>query len=279
MLGTMSARAVLSLLVFCFWPASSAHAQAGFAGARSRSFASAPPSEVVFVNPPLALPPRLAARELLLTRDFSLMRDESKGRAWMLGGVLALSATLIGVGSAYPRQVGALLLPLGAIGLLRGIVGLTLQKNPRVAADAYLRMPSFTAEQVRTRLRLGEEALAAQARTERRARIVDGSVSCAIATSYVPLAWYIARRHDPSYRFRSDGFGWALLALSVINAASSLVTALAPTPNEQRYQAYRTLVAQQERESPGELDRLVDSLSFQLSGTRQRLELSAQARF
>lgn len=246
--------------------------------------------EVVYVQPQLALSPRLAARAEHLQLDFLLLREGARDRRWLLGGLIAISATLVGFGAAYPRAVGALLLPVGGAGLVRGIVGLTLLPDPRVAANAYLGMPAATDTQVRERIHFGERALAAQARTDRRLRIGDGVFAFVVASSYVPLAWYVQRRHDPHYRFGDNGYGYALLSLSVINAAASLVSALSETPTEQRYRAYRVLVARQESERAHEVEasartrehrpaRLAEALTVSLFGTRQQLGGALQLRF
>ena len=234
---------------------------------------------VQFVSPPRKLPPRIALREEHLALDFTVLRDSAKNRGWLMGGLLVLSATALGFGIAYPRQLGAFLLPIGALGLVRGTLVLTLQRDPRVAAETYLRLPAASAEQVRARIHFGERALAEQAHADRRARIIDGSLSLVVASSYVPVAWAVSRHHDPHYRFGQNGFDYALLTLSVINFAGALVGALSESAVEQRYQDYQALVARQEEQAPGELEKLTDSISLSLSGARDGLRLGAQASF
>ncbi|MDB4974944.1 MAG: hypothetical protein JWN48_3285, partial [Myxococcaceae bacterium] len=103
---------------------------------------------------------------------------------------------------------------------------------------------------------------------------------------YVPVSFVISRRHDPDYRFRDDGYGYAYLAFSVVGAATVLVSALSQTVNEQRARAYRELVVRQDLEPGRKPDarrsaphRPADRLSWGLCGTRQRLELSTAFRF
>jgi hypothetical protein len=233
-----------------------------------------PMGDQVVTLPPLQLSPDLAARELFLQRTFNALREGARGRTWLLGGMIGISATLVGFGAAYPRAVGAFLLPVGILGVARGVAGLTLLPDPRDAANTFLRMPQYSADSVRARLRFGEQALAAQARVDRRTRIADGTVAMLISASYVPLTIWIQARNDASYRFRDDSYGYALLVLSVINAATSLVTALTPTPSEERYEQYQQLVHAQEQAAPAALDKL----SLSLSGTREGLQVAASLR-
>ena len=90
---------------------------------------------------------------------------------------------------------------------------------------------------MRARITFGESVFAQQARRARIARIVDGSVSLLSTASYVPLVWWLQRRDNPEYRFSSDGFGYAVLALSVVNAGAALVSLLTESAVEQRSSA------------------------------------------
>jgi len=233
------------------------------------------PPQVVFTGQSIPLPPGVEERAQLLEWNFRVIQREAKNRDWLLGGVLVVGTGLVTVGSVYAKKVGALLIPIGALGVIRGATGLLFMRDPTVIAGQFLRLPAFDARQVRDRIRFGEQALAALALQERRARIVDGSISVAIASSYVPLAVLLARQHDSSYRFRDDSLSIALLAISVVNVGAALVSTLRPTVNELRYRAYQELSEEQEKKHPHALDKL----SFGVGGARRGFALTAGARF
>ena len=233
-----------SLCMLLLATSSNAHAQT-----------SAPqPREPGVLSVPRATPPpRIAARDLQLQGSLRALANQAKYRGWLGGAAIAVGCAAIAVGAVYPRNAGPLFFPLGTLALSRGVLGLTLTAGRERQATEYLSLPTYTPDQLRARLQFGEAVLAYQARRARIGRVVEGSVSFLVAASYVPLLWWLQRRDDPSYRFSDDGFGYAVLTLSVINASAALITLFSETGVEQHYRAYKSLVERQEREHPGEL--------------------------
>jgi hypothetical protein len=224
-------------------------------------------------------PPRIAARELALRKDLTVIRAQAKYQGLLSGALIALGCTAIGLGAVYPQQSGALLFPLGALAISRGLLSLSLTSGRTQQTGQYLSLPMYTPGQVRTRIEYGEAVYAYQARRARLGRLLDGSISLLVAASYVPLAWWLERRDNPSYHFNDDGLGYLVLSLSAFSAATALVSLFSATPIEQRHAAYRQLVDRQEREQPGELQHWSAALSLGGFATRQQLVFSAGYRF
>jgi len=225
---------------------------------------------------PLATPPpRIAARELTLRKDLTAIRDQAKYQGWLSGALIALGGTAVGLGAAYPQQAGAVLFPLGALGISRGVIALSLLTGRSQQLGQFLALPMFTPAQVRVRIQYGEAVYAYQARRARLARLLDGSISLLVAASYVPLTWWLQRRENPDYHFNDDGLGYAIVALATVNAAAALVTLFNASPIEERHAAYKKLVESQEREHPGELQHW----SAAVLATREQLTVHAGYRF
>ncbi|MEY4510704.1 MAG: hypothetical protein RLZZ450_2826 [Pseudomonadota bacterium] len=233
----------------------------------------------VLTLPRAAPPPHIAARELQLEGHLRALGAQAKYSGWLGGAVITMGCAAVAIGAAYPREAGALLFPLGALALSRGVLGITLMAGREQQAAAYRSLPTYTPDQVRARLAFGEAVLAYQARRARIGRIVDGSVSLLVAASYVPLLWWLQRRDNPAYHFNDDGFGYAVLALSVVNAGTALVTLFSESGAEQRYDAYKQLVDRQEREHPGELVRWTSAVSLRPLVTRTAIGVQSHYQF
>lgn len=259
----------LSALVAVALPAALARAEPG-------TLTNLPPS---MLPPPKLLDraPRVAARMAVLDRGLAALGRRGEGR--LLSGFLQLGAgaVLVGIGAAVRNEIGrSLLLVVGAGSLARGTVQLTLVPDAPQRARAYAALPAYTPDHVRARIAFGEAALAELARGARKARIVDGSITMAIASSYVPLLWWLQRREDPTYRFGDDAFDYVSLALSGINFATGLVGAIAKSEAEERQDAYRALKEQLEREEPGALEKLTFGLGTE---GKRGIGLRARVRF
>jgi len=259
------------LLVALHGGGSPAHAQIGLVPEQLETGA---------LSIPLATPPpRIAARELALRSDLTALRAQAKYQGLLSGALIALGCTAIALGGVYPEQAGALLFPLGALAISRGVLSLSLMSGRTQQTSQYLSLPMYTPGQVRTRIQYGEAVYAYLARRARLSRLLDGSISLLVAASYVPLAWWLERRDNPSYQFNDDGLGYLVLSLSAVSAATALVSLFSESPTEQRYAAYRQLVDRQEREHPGELQRWSAALSVGALATRNQLSLHAGYRF
>lgn len=229
---------------------------------------------------PRATPPsRIAVREQNLASHLRALGGQAKYSGWLGGAVITMGCAALAVGVAYPRDAGALLFPLGTLALSRGILGLTLTAGRERQAVQYLSLPMYTPDQVRARIAFGEAVLAYQARRARIGRIVDGSISLLVAASYVPLMWWLQRKGNPDYRFNDDGFGYAVLALSVVNAGAALFSLFSESGIEQRHVAYKKLVERQEREQPGELQNWRAALSIRPLASRAALGLQTAFQF
>lgn len=227
----------------------------------------------VLTVPRASPPPRVVARELRLAAELRALSDQARYSGWLGGAVIAMGCAAIAVGAAYPHDTGALLFPLGTLALTRGVLGLTLMARRERQAVQYLSLPMYTPDQVRVRIAFGEAVFAYQARRARIGRIVDGSLSLLVSASYVPLVWWLSRRDNPDYRFNDDGFGYAVLAVSVVNAAAALFSLFSESAVEQRHNAYKKLVERHEREQPGELRNWRAALSIRPLATRSALGL------
>ncbi len=230
--------------------------------------------EVLWVGPQaLTLPPRIATRQRALELSLATLSAGSEGRVVSGAVQVALGASFIAVGAFVQSEVArSLLILLGAGSLARGTIQLTLAPAAEQPSRDYAAMPMATGEQVRARIRFGEQQLEQLALAARRTRIVDGSVTMLVATSYVPLLWWLERREQSSYRFGDSAFDYVGLAISVINFGSGLVTALVRSEAEKRADAYRELKQRTEREAPGELEQLAarTSLRFHVDAATVR---------
>lgn len=253
------------------------------AGAGSSAHAQVAPTPGldpgVLVIPRTTLPARIAVREQRLAGDLRSLGGQAKSSGWLGGAAITMGCAAIAVGVAYPRDAGALLFPLGTLALTRGVLGLTLMAGRERQAVQYLSLPMYTPDQVRVRIAFGEAVLAYQARRARIGRFVDGSISLLVAASYVPLVWWLQRRDNPDYRFNDDGFGYAVLAISVVNAGAALFSLFSESGIEQRHLAYKKLVERQEREQPGELQNWRAALSVRALATRSAVGLQTAYQF
>ncbi len=230
-------------------------------------------------SPVLALPRAIEAREEALARDLGALGARSEGR--VLNGSLQLAAgvALVTVGAVLGDEIGrSLLILLGAGALSNGIVVLAVP-DAAARANRYTHMPMLTADQVRARIRFGEESLARLARAGRRARIADGTVTMTVAAAYVPLLWWLERRADAQYRFGDTPYDYVAIALSGISFASGLVTALVKTEAERRYRGYREFDEFLEQQAPGALERLARRTSLDLAASSHQLAVRARVRF
>lgn len=236
---------------------------------------------MVFVRPQrLSLPPRIEEREHTLHVDLSALRAGSEQH--VVNGAIqtAIGAAFVTTGVFLRGEFArSLMLVLGAGTLARGLVQLLLVEDATPAARSYAALPMFTAEQVRERIRFGEQSLSRLALAGRRTRIVDGVVTMSVASSYVPLLWGFQRREDPSYRFGDSATDYVGITLSTINFVTGLVTALVRSDAERRYDRYRELRARFERLAPQELEQLAGAFSLQLAATRDHTQLGARIRF
>ena len=237
-----------------------------------------PPPDVVRIPAPLGLSPRLDARQRALELDLTALAARDEGR--VLNGALqaTLGAGFVTAGIFVDGDVArSLLILFGAGALAHGTILLTMVPKVEKLAQTYTQLPRFTPGQVRARIEFGERTLDELARAGRRTRIVDGTVTMLVASSYVPLWSWLERREDPEYRFGDSAFDYVGLAISTVNFATGLVTALLPSEAERRARAYRSKKDRFEREAPRELEQL--SLRPPLGVAVQRSGITVLGRF
>lgn len=244
--------------------------------ARAQSAPPPSPPDVLPIAPPVvrlpppAIPLQLALRDQRLARDLDALGARDRNR--VASGIVQLSvgAVLTTVGAVLKNEVGrSLLILVGGATMAHGGILLGLHADADGLADAYRGLPLLTPQMASERVQFGERALASIARGARRARIADGTVMVAVSAGYVPLLWWLQRREDPAYRFGDNGFDWVGVAISGINFASGLVTALLTTEAERRLTDYEAL---RERVT-------APRASFQLTPVRAGLTLTGTLRF
>lgn len=236
---------------------------------------------VLFVGPQTrSLPPRIREREQTLRIDLAALRAGTEQHVVNGAVQTGIGAAFITTGVFLRGEFArSLMFVLGAGTLAHGLVQLLLVEDATTAAQSYAELPMFTADQVRARIRFGEQSLARLARGGRRARIVDGVVTMVVASSYVPIVWAFQRRDDPSYRFGDSASDYVGVTLSAINFVTGLVTALVRSEAERRYDRYRDMHARFERVAPGELEQLAKAVSLQMAASAGRMHLGANIRF
>jgi hypothetical protein len=235
--------------------------------------------DVVFAGPrALTLPPHIAERERTLRVDLGELAARSSRH--VLHGALegAIGAGFVLAGSlVHDDYARGLLILIGSGTLAQGLVQLLLVPNASDDARAYGALPMFTADQVRARIRYGEQALERLAKAGRRTRIVEGTVTMCVASAYVPLLWWLARRADGNHHFGDSSLDYVGLALSVISFGSGLASALLESEAEQRHRDYQEGLLQRERVAPGELERLSSRSSVERLSHRSSLSLGLDA--
>jgi len=238
------------------------------------------PPSVLRAPPAPDLPPGIRAR--LAALDYDLRRLGAQGGSRVLqGGLqLAIGAGLATAGALVKDDIArAVLLLASASAVANGTIQLTLVPDTPDLARAYLKLPATTLAEARDKIHMGARTLGELARAGRRTRIVDGTVTMAIACAYVPLVYTLARRDDPAYRFGDTAFDYVALALSGIQFATGLVGALVPSEAERRAQAYRALDARFERAAPGELAERAARSTLRLALGPDRVGLGARLSF
>ena len=285
------ARVALFALLSTFF-APRAHAQQALASPEAPAAAQplqAPPEAV----PPSPLAPLeaqtvpSAPAQLLLSQslvrraerlggDLAGLERRSRGR--LASGIIqiGLGTGLATLGAVMANEFGrSLLILVGAGAVAHGTFTLTLPEDAAALSRAYEALPVFTPAQLKERVRFGEQALGRIARGARRARIAEGTVTMAVAAAYIPLLWWLERRADSSYRFGDSAFDYVGLALSGINFASGLVTALVSSDAERRLHDYEALRASLASEQASH----ARALSLQIGMLRGGARVSGQLRF
>ena len=226
-------------------------------------------------------PRRLVLSQPMITRarrlgsDLDVLGRRSGGR--VTAGVIQISvgAAFATLGAVLSNEIGrSLLLLVGAGTIAHGVFQLTLVEDAESLRRAYEDMPVFTPQQLAERVRFGEQALQRIAHGARRARIADGSVAMTVAAVYVPLLWWLESRQHERYRFGDSAFDYVALALSGINFASGLVTALVSSEAEQRLRDYETLRSRQTDAPPAPA-----ALSLRFGAVRAGASMAARLVF
>lgn len=194
--------------------------------------------------PQLAIPTQLALRAQRLGRDLDALGERDSGRLTSSIVQLGVGAVFATLGAVLKNEIGrSLLLLVGAGTMAHGGFQLALHEDAGDLAESYRALPMVTPGLAAERVAFGERALTRIARGARRGRIADGSVAMGVAAVYVPLLWWLQKREDDAYRFGDSAFDYVALALSGINFASGLVTALVRTDAERRLHDYEALRA------------------------------------
>ena len=228
----------------------------------------------------IVIPAGTAARLRALDADLDVLGTRSQGR--VLDGALQVVAgaafTTIGV-FIEDDLFRSILFLTGSVSFARGVVQLTLMPDAEMSSLQFEEMPLVTAENVRARLRYGEEALSHIARRTRLARIIDGSVLMTMASVYVPAYWALRRSEDSDYKFGEDAVDYVGIALAGITFAVGVVTTAMTSDAERRAEAYDRLRTRLEREHPGEVEELGWLPEIRVAATRGAVMTTSRWRF
>ena len=203
----------------------------GLPGSASRNF-----DTLVADVPSLQVPARIATRIRVLDRDYTALT--LRGSNNVVDGILsilsgALSATIAFVIQAPSMQ--PYLLTYAGASVLRGVVDLTVTPNPQGVALQFAHMPMASAEEVRERLRFGEENLESLANMARIARILDGGISITAALAVVP-AYMVPR----NFAF-NDVQDYFVAVVSAVSLVTGVITLVSGSDLERRWDSYVAL--------------------------------------
>jgi hypothetical protein len=182
------------------------------------------------------IPSRITTR--LRALDAHLSALGARGGGNVVNAILSLvtGGVTITLGALTPDEgLAAYLYIYGGVSATRGLLDLFLRPNASGQAVRYSMMPMTTREEVRERLRFGEDALSGVAERALIARVLDGSLNLASGVAVVPVV--LAR---DNFAF-DEALDYFVLIGAAVSVVSGIVTLVSSSAEEQRWGAYQQL--------------------------------------
>ena len=201
-------------------------------------------------NPDLRIPSRIATRMRVL--EGSLQAIAARGGNSIVDGILSLLSGGLSISlgiwvktSGDDNFLSTYLFLWGTTNVARGILDLALSPNATKPAITFAHMPMSTMDEVRERLRFGENALEKMARRRRITRILDASLNIAAGVAVVPF--YLG----PNEFKVDDPFDYFVIIGSGISVITGIINLATRSNAERRWSAYEELRDRLVREEEG----------------------------
>jgi hypothetical protein len=207
--------------------------------------------------PMVRVPPRITARLRALDRDYTAL--SARGSSGLVDGILSVvtGGLSIVLGALLPdtsNGFATYFYVFGAGNIAHGIVDIAVTPDPVEPALVFAHMPMRDVDEVKARLRYGEQALESLAFRSRLGRILEGSLDIATGVAFIPF--YLGPR---DYAFSGDVLDILMITAALIRVVSGVATMLSPTDAERRYDAYDSLrdrLRRERRERPQQAPRV-----------------------
>ena len=185
------------------------------------------------------LPSRISARLRALGRDYAAL--SMRGSGGLVDGILSIvtGGLSIALGAVLPdtaNDFATYLYVFGAGNIAHGLVDLFITPDPVEPALIFAHMPMGTVDEVKARLRFGEQSLEALADRSRLGRILEGSLDIATGVAFIPF--YLGPR---DYALTGEFLEIALMTMGLIRIISGVATLIIRTEAERRWSWYETL--------------------------------------
>jgi|GEM_PF-4208152 len=185
------------------------------------------------------LPSRISARLRALDRDYTAL--SMRGSNGLVDGILSIvtGGLSIALGAVLPDSANGFatyFYVFGAGNIAHGLVDLFITPDPVEPALIFAHMPMGTVDEVKARLRFGEQSLETLADRSRLGRILEGSLDIATGVAFIPF--YLGPR---DYAFTGDILDIVVMTAALIRVISGVATLIMRTDAERRWSAYATL--------------------------------------
>lgn len=181
------------------------------------------------------IPSSIATRLRALDADLQILA--ARGGGSIVDGVLSIltGGISITLGILLNSAPSNYLYVYGGVGVVRGVLSLSLMTNPSAAAIQYSHMSMGSTSEVRARLRYGETQLDSLADMARIGRIIDGSLNIAAGLAVIPI--YLG----PNNFEITSPFDYFVLIGAAISTVSGVITLFSSNEAERRQSAYHEL--------------------------------------
>jgi len=208
-------------------------------------------------TPMVRVPPRITARLRALDRDYTAL--SARGSSGLVDGILSVvtGGLSIVLGALLPdtsNGFATYFYVFGAGNIAHGIVDIAVTPDPVEPALVFAHMPMRDVDEVKARLRYGEQSLESLAFRARLGRILEGSLDIATGVAFIPF--YLGPR---DYAFSGDVLDILMVTAALIRVVSGVATMLSPTDAERRWDAYGNLrerLRRERRERPRQAPRV-----------------------
>jgi hypothetical protein len=185
------------------------------------------------------IPSRISARLRVLDRDYTAL--SVGGSSGVVDGILSIvmGGISIALGAVVPdtaNDYATYLYIFGAGGVAHGIVELLVTPDPVDPALIFAHMPMRDVEEVKARLRYGEESLEKLADRASLSRILEGSIDIATGVAFIPF--YLGPR---DYALTGDYLDIVMMTAALIRVVTGVATLIIRSEPERRWSAYSDL--------------------------------------